>query len=64
MNIDQAIQALSLEGNNYIKSTLLLTVSFFLISAPAPDANVIADITSNLIVSVETHASELKYPLS
>ena len=64
MNFDQFIQAFSLKGNNYIKATVLLTVRFFLIGAPAPDANLMADITSNFIMSVETHASEFRYPLS
>lgn len=33
-----------------MKSTMLLAVALFLISAPAPDANDIAEITSNFIV--------------
>ena len=61
MNTDKTIQPQSLKGNNYIKATVLLTVCFFLISAPTPDARVIADITSNLIVSVETLSTELRY---
>lgn len=63
MSIDQAIQTLNIKGNAYVKAGVLLTVSFFLISAPTPDANAIADITSNLIVNGEIHASELQYPL-
>ena len=61
MNIDKSIQAQSLKGNNYIKATVLLTVCFFLISAPTPDARVMSDITSNLIVSVENFSSEVRY---
>ncbi len=64
MSFDQAIQVLSLKGKNHVKAAVLLTVCFFLISAPAPDANVIADITSDMIPNTQTHASELKFPIS
>jgi len=33
-----------------VKTTLLLATTLFLISAPAPDANDIADITSDFII--------------
>jgi len=61
MNTAKTIHAPSVRGNAFIKATVLLTVCFFLISAPTPDARVISEITSDLIVSVETLSSEVRY---
>ena len=50
MNIYDNIQTQSLQGRNFIKAAVLLTIAIFLISAPTPDPAAIADMTSNLIV--------------
>ena len=52
MNIKQIDISLDLKGNSFIKAAMLLTIGFFLISAPAPDASIVAEMTSNLIVNL------------
>ena len=64
MNIDKVFSTLELKGHTYIKAVALLTICVFLITAPAPEANVLAQLTSNLVAGEEAHASELQYPLS
>lgn len=50
MNFDQKIQSLKFKGNSLVKAAVLLTISFFMISAPAPDSGVVAEMTSDLII--------------
>ena len=58
MIIYSTTQPHSLRGNNFLKAAVLLTITFFLISAPAPDSNAITDMTSNLIVVAKNPALE------
>lgn len=39
-----------------MKTTLLLAIALFLISAPAPDAETIAEMTAQFIVLDDSHA--------
>lgn len=63
MNIDQVISTLELKGNAYFKAAALLTTCVFLITAPAPETNVLAELSSNFIVGEDIHASERLNPL-
>jgi hypothetical protein len=60
MIIYNTTQPQSLRDNNFLKAAVLLTIAFFLISAPTPDSNVITDMTSNLIVIAKNPALEPK----
>ena len=50
MNISQSIHPHTHQGNTLFKPVVLLAICIFLLSAPAPDASVIEEITSNIIV--------------
>lgn len=39
-----------------IKPTLLLALAFFMVSAPNPDADAVAEMTANFIVPKNQHA--------
>ena len=56
MIIHRTTQPQSLRGNSFLKAAILLTIGFFLISAPTPDSVDIADMTSNLIVIAKNPA--------
>jgi hypothetical protein len=58
MIIYETTQPQSLRGNSFLKAAVLLTIAFFLVSAPAPDSSVIAEMTSNLIVVAKNPAIE------
>jgi hypothetical protein len=58
MNIYETTQPQSLRDNNFLKAAVLLTIGFFLISAPTPDSRVFTEMTSNLIVHAENPAIE------
>ena len=60
MNIDQFDISLDLKGKSFIKAATLLTIGFFLVSAPAPDASIIAEMTSNLIANLPSQLLNLK----
>ena len=63
MNFDQASQPERLKGNSFLKAITLITIGLFLISAPAPDARIISDITHSLIVSAGEQADEASLTL-
>jgi len=58
MNIAQP----ALRGDSFIKTTTLLAIGFFLMSAPTPDARVMAELTSNLLVNLPNHPMTLQAP--
>jgi hypothetical protein len=58
MIIFRATEPTDLKGNTFIKAAVLLTIGLFLISAPAPDAGVIEEMTSNLIAIAKNPAME------
>ena len=58
MIITRATEPTSLRGNAFIKAAVILTIGLFLISAPAPDARVVEEITSNLITIAKNPAME------
>jgi hypothetical protein len=58
MIIQPTSQSTSLRGNAFIKAALLLTIGLFLISAPAPEAGVIEEMTSNLLVIAKNPVME------
>ncbi len=58
MIIYKTTQPESLRDNSLLKAAVLLTVAVFLVSAPAPDSRVIAEMTSNLIVIAKNPAIE------
>ena len=60
MTINQFSNSMDLKGNSFIKTATLLTIGFFLVSAPAPDASIIAEMTSNLIVNLPSQLLNLK----
>lgn len=58
MIIHRTSQPTSLRGNAFIKAALLLTIGLFMISAPAPDARVLEEMTSNLLVIAKNPVME------
>ena len=56
MNIYKTSQPQNLRDNSFLKASVLLTIGFFLISAPTPDPGAIADLISNLIVLAKNPA--------
>ena len=58
MIISRVTEPTSLRGNAFIKAAVILTIGLFLISAPAPDARVVQEITSNLIAMAKNPAIE------
>ncbi len=56
MNIYETTQPQSLRDNSFLKAFVILTVALFLVSAPAPDSRVIAEMTSNLIAVAKNPA--------
>jgi hypothetical protein len=56
MIFNETTQPQSLRDNNFLKAAVLLTIGFFLISAPTPDSRVITEMTSNLIVLAKNPA--------
>lgn len=58
MIIHRTSQPTSLRGNAFIKAALLLTIGLFMISAPAPDARVLEEMTSSLLVIAKNPVME------
>lgn len=50
------------DGRTFLKQTLLLATGIFLIIAPAPDADDIAELTSNFFVTGKHADSALPVP--
>ena len=50
------------DGRSFLKQTLLLATGIFLIIAPVPDADDIAELTSNFVVTEKHSDSELPVP--
>ena len=58
MITEQSNDTLNFNGHSFIKAAVLLTIAVFLISAPAPDARVVQDVTNNLIVMAKNPVME------
>lgn len=58
MITEQTNDTPDLKGQSFIKAAVLLTIAVFLISAPAPDARVVEDMTNNLIVMAKNPVME------
>jgi len=50
------------DGRTFLKQTLLLATGIFLIIAPMPDANDIAELTSNFVVTGKHSDSASRVP--
>lgn len=62
MKIANISQTTNHNGKGFIKSAVILTIGVFLISAPAPDAQFVSEMTSNLIVTTQNLAAEAQFP--